>query len=252
MKTTEQFNSSLIDPIVITKRQWIIFNLLFLILGSVAVLLWIQTEMDKFFLFSLNNAHFNDSLVILNQFFTGYGMAVLVGIYICYLILTFKKNGKTSERPIFLLIIFSFALAGISGDLLKEIFNRSRPIQDYANELRFFTKSETPAFPSGHATKSMALLLPFLFYARYQGSLHLLVKIILVITVFMVCISRIVLGAHYLSDVLAGIGWAFFCLPLSVLLSNKILKRMTPEKLVFAAKIWIFIYFGLFLYLTRV
>jgi undecaprenyl-diphosphatase len=176
-------------------------------------------------------------------------MPIIVFTYLCYLILSLKSNEIKNGRPIFLLIIFSFAIAGITGDILKEIFNRARPIIEYSNEIRFFTNPKTPSFPSGHAIKSVAFVIPFLFYAEYKGGFHSWIKGILAFIALMVCFARIFLGAHYLSDVLAGIGWAFLCLPLSVLLSNRILRRMSYKKLNIAAKVWIFIYLGLIFFL---
>jgi undecaprenyl-diphosphatase len=166
-----------------------------------------------------------------------------------YLALSLKFTNLKKSRQVFLLIIFSFAVAGISGDILKEIFNRTRPIQEYANELSFFTRSGSPSFPSGHSTKSVALVLPFLFYAEYKGRFHTLVKCILVFVALMICFSRIFLGAHYLSDVLSGIGLVFICLPVSAMLSNKILRKMTYQKFELAAKIWILVYLGFMIYL---
>ncbi|MHC4244324.1 MAG: phosphatase PAP2 family protein, partial [Planctomycetota bacterium] len=106
--------------------------------------------------------------------------------------------------------------------------------------------------PSGHSTKSVALALPFLFYAEYKGRFHALVKCILAFVTLMVCFSRIFLGAHYLSDVLAGIGWVFLCLPVSVMLSNKLLRKMTYKRFERAAKIWILVYLGIMIYLIFV
>lgn len=179
-------------------------------------------------------------------------MSVIVFIYLLYLASSFKFAGLKKSRQVFLLIIFSFALAGISGDILKEIFNRTRPFQELANELTFLSRPGSPSLPSGHATKSVALALPFLFYAGYKGRFHTLVKCILAIVAAMVCFSRIFLGAHYLSDVLSGIGWAFMCLPVSAILSNLILRKMTPQKFERAVKIWILVYLGFMIYLIFV
>jgi undecaprenyl-diphosphatase len=211
--------------------------------------MWFQVEVDKFILFALNNSNFGDGMVAINRFFTQYGMPVIVFIYMLFLALSLKFTNLKKSRQVFLLIIFSFAVAGISGDILKEIFNRTRPIQEYANELSFFTRSGSPSFPSGHSTKSVALVLPFLFYAEYKGHFHTLVKCILVFVALMICFSRIFLGAHYLSDVLSGIGLVFICLPVSAMLSNKILRKMTYQKFELAAKIWILVYLGFMIYL---
>ena len=223
--------------------------LIFIISWSIAIFLWFQVEIDKTILFFLNNSNFNNNIVVLNKIFSHYGMPTIVAIYLCYLIFSLKSNEIKNGRPIFLLILFSFAIAGITGDILKEILNRARPIIEYSNEIRFLTNPKTPSFPSGHAVKSVALVIPFLFYSVYKGGFHFWIKGILTFIALMVCFARIFLGAHYLSDVLSGIGWAFLCLPFSVFLSNRILKRMSFKKFDIAAKVWIFIYLGLIIFL---
>ena len=249
MSVTNNFNTDLVNPINTSNKQWICFGLIFIISWSIAVFLWIQVEIDKTILFFLNNSNFSTNAVVLNKIFSHYGMPFIVFTYFCYLILSLKSNEIKNGRPIFLLIIFSFALAGITGDILKEILNRARPIIEYSNEIRFLTNPKTPSFPSGHATKSVAFVLPFLFYAEYKGGFHFWIKAILAFIALMVCFARIFLGAHYFSDVLAGIGWAFLCLPFSVFLSNRVLKRMSYKKLNIAVKVWIFIYLGLIIFL---
>ena len=245
----DRFNLPHVDLIKTSRKQRIIFTFVFLIFWSISFFLWFQVHVEKSVLFALNNSHFGNGLVVMNRFFSQYGMSVIVFIYMLYLALSLKLTHLKKPRPVFLLIIFSFALAGTTGDILKEIFNRTRPIQEYANELSFFTRSASPSFPSGHSTKSVALVLPFLFYAEYKGGVHTLVKCVLVFVASMVCFSRIFLGAHYLSDVLSGIGLVFICLPVSVMLSNKILRKMTYQKFELAAKIWILVYLGFMIYL---
>jgi len=176
-------------------------------------------------------------------------MAVIAFIYLCYLIMSFKIKILKDGKQIFLLILFSFAIAGITGDILKEVFNRSRPIVEYGENIVCLSNPNTPSFPSGHATKSVALVLPFLFFAYYKGLFHSFIKVILVFITFMVCVARILLGAHYLSDVLSGIGLVFLCLPVSVLVSNQLIKKMTYNKLELAARIWILVYIGLIIFL---
>jgi membrane-associated phospholipid phosphatase len=76
------------------------------------------------------------------------------------------------------------------------------------------------------------------------------VKILLVITALGVCYSRVVLGAHYVSDVLAGAGLALVCFPLLTLLNNKMLSMMTKKRLDFAIKVWAVVLIGLMIYLV--
>ena len=249
MIDNDRLNTSHVDLLQTSKKLWISFTIIFLVTWSISLFLWYQVEADRHILFTLNNSNFSNVLITINRFSTKYGMPLIVFIYTLYLVLSQKFNNLKKSRQVFLLIIFSFAVAGISGDLLKLIFDRTRPYIEYADQLTFLSRPPSPSFPSGHATKSVALALPFLFYTEYKGRFHTLVKCILASVAAIVCFSRIFLGAHYLSDVLSGIGLAFVCLPLAAIASNKILKKMTHQKFERAAKIWIFVYLGFMIYL---
>jgi undecaprenyl-diphosphatase len=252
LSENDQPNISHVDLLHTSKKQWISFIIVFVITWSISLFLWFQVEAERHILFTLNNSNFSDGLIVINRSFSRYGMSVIVFIYTLYLALSLKFTNLKKSRQVFLLIIFSFAVAGISGDILKIIFDRTRPFLEYADELSFLSRPACPSMPSGHATKSVALALPFLFYSEYKGRFHTLVKCILVFVASMVCFSRIFLGAHYLSDVLAGIGWVFLCLPVAGMASNIILKKMSPQKFELAAKIWILVYLGFMIYLIFV
>ena len=45
-----------------------------------------------------------------------------------------------------------------------------------------------------------------------------------------VCFSRIALQAHFLSDVLAGIGTALFFIPFAILLTNKFYNKLKMDE----------------------
>lgn len=244
--------SESVDLIHVSRRQWLGFGFAFVILWSVALYLWFQIGLDRTILFSMNYTNVSANLFVFARLFTGYGMSAIVYIYLCYLLLSFRNSDLRTGRQIFLLIIFSFAIAGITGDLLKEILNRARPMFEYAGELQNVKDSDSPAFPSGHATKSVALVLPFLFFAGFRGRIHSLAKVILVLIALLVCLSRIVLGRHYPSDVLSGMGWACLCLPISVLVANMLLRRMTYARLEAAAKMWVIVYIGLIILLFMI
>jgi membrane-associated phospholipid phosphatase len=85
--------------------------------------------------------------------------------------------------------------------ILKIILERARP------PLQFMLYPETGfSFPSGHATAAMALY-GFLLYTIYKHDKHYLKKpfiILLSALIILVGVSRLYLGVHYLSDVLAG------------------------------------------------
>jgi membrane-associated phospholipid phosphatase len=96
----------------------------------------------------------------------------------------------------------------------------------------------------------MALALPFLLLIAAKDNWQKGVKILLAIIALGVCYSRVLLGAHYVSDVLAGIGMALICFPLVTLLNNKILSVMTKERLNFVIKVWAVVLLGLMIFLV--
>lgn len=88
---------------------------------------------------------------------------------------------------------------------LKETFARARPNLDAP-----LVHLGTYSFPSGHALASTVfwacawLLLP-------KGKAKMLAGFGLAVLVLLVCLSRVYLGAHYLTDVIAGVTEGLFC-----------------------------------------
>ena len=239
-----------VKPLALSRQTILIMVAMAILLWGCALFLWRQAELDKWLLISHNGIRANGFLVGAAQLATEYGMALIALVYLIYLLLAFKREKLRDAYRIYLLVFFALGLAGIAGDILKEIIDRPRPFVEYAGEINALSRAETPALPSGHATKSVALALPFLLLIPARDLWHQQVKILLAIIALCVCYSRVLLGAHYVSDVLAGVGMALFCFPLATLLSNKILSKMTRERLNFAVKVWALILLGLIICLV--
>lgn len=104
---------------------------------------------------------------------------------------------------------------------LKHIFYRARPVIE---TLYLETGS---SFPSGHATVAMALY-GFIFYTIWKHDKHYLKKpliIFLFILIILIGVSRLYLGVHYISDVLAGYAVGFVWLVLSAKLHKYLLHK---------------------------
>ena len=98
--------------------------------------------------------------------------------------------------------------------LLKNLFGRARP--GWADPLMALTDA---GFPSGHtmmATIIYGFIAIFLILRIASWRWRFLIAALTVALVFLVALSRMYLGAHYLSDVLAamaaGIVWLALCL----------------------------------------
>jgi undecaprenyl-diphosphatase len=249
-KSVSDIDTPGVKPLVLSRRTIAIIVVIAIVLWSSAFFLWWQVELDKWMLTSHNGLHSNDLAVSVAKVASRYGMPIIVLVHLLYFLFAFKYEKLRDAYRIYLLVFLMFGLVGIGGDILKEVFDRPRPFVEYAGEINAFSDAETPAFPSGHATKSMALALPFLLLIAAKDNWHKGVKILLAIIVFGVCYSRVLLGAHFVSDVLAGVGMALICFPLVILLNNKILSKMTEERLNFAIKVWAVILLGLMIFLV--
>ena len=101
------------------------------------------------------------------------------------------------------LFVFSaVAASGIITDLIKWLAGRWRPKAHFTDQFYGFdffgVGYEQTSFPSGHATTIWALCLALaVIYPRLRFLWYALAII--------VSMSRVIIGAHYLSDIVAGI-----------------------------------------------
>lgn len=222
-----------------TKQSWVFYVVLGAIFWLIALVFWWQIQIDEAVLFHFNTARVtNTPLVTLSQWLSSYGMAAITSLVVIYRLASLKLKSLDAPLAIYFYTICSFGLSGILGDLLKIVIARPRPIKPYGDQILVFSDSLTNAIPSGHATKSVALILPFLLLVSSSKFFHKSLKVIITLIAGGVCFSRIVLGAHYLSDVLAGIGTALIGLPLSILFTNMVLRKVKQEQLFQLSIIW--------------
>jgi membrane-associated phospholipid phosphatase len=126
--------------------------------------------------------------------------------------IAWRRHSKKWMR-VFLSMLIALALAGVFGHGMKIATARARPsvkIEELLHPSRLSSKFH--AFPSGHVGASTAFFGVLIFARRRVGLVCLPIPIL-------IGLSRMYLGAHYLSDVVcaavlgiicAAVVWRFF------------------------------------------
>ena len=123
---------------------------------------------------------------------------------IIWLVISVLMLLKVEDRIIGISVILALILTTIIGEgIIKHIVKRSRPFQNYEDEL-LINKPITYSFPSGHTASSFAALAVFL---QMNGKLGLIMSPIATLIAF----SRIYLKVHYPTDVIFGIVLGITC-----------------------------------------
>lgn len=175
-----------------------------------SVLLWIQDI--------LRVPVLNDVVL----FFTRLGDSGFLWILISAILLCFKKT-----RGIGLASLFAMLLGLICTNLiLKNLVARPRPYETVLGALPLMIEGDPLSFPSGHTTAAFAAAgVWFRSVSRkWAGALALVLAALM-------GFSRMYIGVHYLSDVLAGMVIGVLCSQIIWFVAQKRTAR-SGEKLV--------------------
>lgn len=124
-----------------------------------------------------------------------------LGLFLSFALI-FVRNKKLA-----FFLLLTFATASVINHILKAIIGRPRPFD--ANEGIFnYGNEDGFSFPSGHSLCS-GIFATFLVYHLFQttknGWTRALGTIAYSMFAMLIAFSRMVLGVHYLTDVIAGI-----------------------------------------------
>jgi undecaprenyl-diphosphatase len=133
------------------------------------------------------------------------GLALLALLSLLFL-KPLARRQAAALRVLAMRLGFFFTAVGASGiavNIIKRIIGRARPF--HADQMSpfhfepFVWSAKFASMPSGHATTAATVLvaLTLIFGRRIVAWL--------LVPVMLICASRVVLGAHFVSDVLAGL-----------------------------------------------
>ena len=138
---------------------------------------------------------------------TGSVVTMIVAIAALFLWLNRHKHSA-------LLLIVSTAGGLVLNNLLKAGFERPRP-----DVITWSTHASFYSFPSGHAMSATVVYSTVAYLAARLQRTHtarIAVLLTAMLMILLICVSRLYLGVHYPTDVLAGIviglAWVGFCM----------------------------------------
>ncbi len=161
-------------------------------------------QLDRAIFTFINSTLANPVSDVVFRFFTSmtvtwYGIVVLAGFWL----LLFLKEGREGKIAAFLLIPLLVCSDQFSSTIVKHIVERPRPCHEVNGErvvpeVRLLVPCGSGySFPSSHAVNSFAIASFIGFYfRRWRVGLYLFAS--------MVALSRVVVGVHFPSDILAG------------------------------------------------
>jgi membrane-associated phospholipid phosphatase len=156
---------------------------------------------------------------------TALGSGVVVPIIAFFFILILLGNGRKRTAISFAIMIVG---AGALIAVLKLFFAISRP-----DTYEPLVKEMTYSFPSGHSVISFTLyggMAAWLFVARRKEKWVWFTSFFLVLLAGVIALTRVYLGVHWPSDILAGFFIAAFWVALCLLLDRKLNSDLTGSK----------------------
>jgi undecaprenyl-diphosphatase len=153
---------------------------------------------EEAFLLYLQDSVRSDFFNPIMRFFSFLGNAGWFWILICVVLIIYKPT-----RHIGIIASISLILsAGICNVLLKNIINRTRPYVAI-EELKLIAKMpHDSSFPSGHSNASFSTACAITWCLSRNKKW---IGVILIFVASIIAFSRLYVGAHYPTDVIAGI-----------------------------------------------
>lgn len=169
------------------------------------------------------------------------GQEVLIILVVIVYFIVSKKIGQR--------IAFSVFGSLLLNNTLKSIFNRIRPFRHpnakYSLNENVINHASGQSFPSGHSQNASVT------YTSIALAFNLrLIRILSILAICLVGISRIILGVHYPTDVLVGIALGIGCAFFGAYLHQKVEEDINKQMILYLIVAVIFLPFIIF-FLTK-
>jgi undecaprenyl-diphosphatase len=205
---------------VTRNKTFLIFSGIFLLLFVIVSFMTFSTQgmlMDENVSFW---AEQNDSALVktlmMYASFIGSSEVILLATVIIGIVMLFKRLWRQ------LFLFFTVSVGGVLLNLaVKQIVQRARPGDEakYIDVFNFQLEIQSYSFPSGHTMRATILFLVLIYLSYYfmkNTSLKWIFYVICLVLIFAVALSRIMLDAHFATDIagalVMSVAWFFLCL----------------------------------------
>ncbi len=174
---------------------------------------------DKEIFSSLNGLATNPGIAVASSMTTQFGSEVILALIgLLFYLLSSKENSQ-----LLIGVLFAITISDLVVSILKGAYFRPRPYQILSGVNLPIGQDEGSSFPSGHATRAFAMAALITMQKGKKYALLLLLSA-------GVAVSRVIIGLHFPSDVLAG---GFLGIALAVIsvifLSRYVYPRLPPR-----------------------
>jgi len=168
---------------------------------------------------SLNGLATNPGIAIVSSMMTQFGSEVILGLIgLLFYLLSSKENTQ-----VLIGVLFAITVSDLVLSVIKGAYFRPRPYQLLSGLHLPIGQDEASSFPSGHATRAFAV---FALITIQKGKKYLP----LLLLSAGVAVSRIIIGLHFPSDVLAGAFLGIFLAVISVIFLSKYVNPRLPPR----------------------
>jgi len=164
-------------------------------------------------------------------------------VFIIIISILFLIYNKTYAKSLAYSLLFSYYLNGV----FKELFQDPRPSTNIPGSDHGFVEPDY-GFPSGHAQTAVSFWghVGYEFKDKYEYKNIQIVPVIMSILIFLIAISRIIIGVHDLQDIigglLLGIGFLLLFMYIEPYLTEQFNKLNFLAKIIATALIGIFLF----------